>query len=277
MDTQKTKNRHQWIIWLIILIVALLLALWARSCKTTIIETGSNQLCFNSQYNTEYWGDIIILDSASSEKLFQNIQQTGTLNSLKDMECLEYLMILNYGRKDLQNISAIKELDNLKQLYLDNTAIEDIAPLAQLNNLETLFLVNTDISDINILNTLGNTLKHLSLAYTNVSDITILINFTNLEELTLNNTPITDLSPIYNLSGLKYLNLYDTAFSQSYFKTHINPLLDEQIKKLQTQNPNLIIRYAQFEITENNIGLLHSIENLLSVKNFIVPELVFLD
>jgi len=244
MDTQKAKNWHQWIVWLVILIMALLLALWAKSCKTTITETDSNHLCFNSQYNTKYWGDVIILDSVSSEKLFQNIRQTGNLNSLKDMPCLEYLMIPNYGRKDLQDISSVKNLNNLEQLYLDNTAIEDITSLAQLDNLETLFLTNTDISDISILHTLSDTLKHLSLAHTNVDDITILTNFTNLEELTLNSTPITDLSPIYNLSKLKYLNLYDTAFSQSYFKTQINPQLDRQIEKLQTQNPNLIIRYT---------------------------------
>lgn len=252
MDIQKTKD-YNWITWLIILIVILLLALWARSCKTTTTETDNNQLCFNSQYNTEYWRDTIVLDDASFEKLFYNIQQTGTLNSLKNMGCLEYLLIF-YGN-NLQDISAIKDLNNLKQLYLDNTAIKDITPLAQLDNLETLFLSNIDISDISILNALSNNLKYLSLAHTNVGDITILTDFTNLEGLTLVGTPVIDLSPIYNLSKLKYLNLWDTAFSQSYLKSPTNPQLDRQIRELQTQNPNLTIRFVQAE-TEDNRGLL---------------------
>lgn len=243
MEKIKKIKKHNWLFWSLLLVIILFLILWSKSCGTVTNDSG---LCSNSKYSTKLWQDTVILDEASLEKLLlQDIPKTGNLNSLQGMECLEELITLNDGEQSLKDISAMKYLPNLKNVYLDNTDITDISPLNQLDKLKKLVITNIDISDLNVIGNLNDTLTWLTLSNTNINDISVLANFEILEFLGINNTFITDISPLYNLSNLKYLQLYNTDFSKSWYKTEINSELDNQLKILQTNQPDLEIRFAQ--------------------------------
>lgn len=249
MNKTKKSKKHNWLHWLILLVIVLFLALWLKSCSTI---NNDPRLCSNSSYSTKLWQDTVILDEVSLEKLLlQDIKKTGNLNSLQGLECLEELMILDDGEKDLKDISAIKYLPNLKKLYLDNTDITDITSLNGLSELKELTITNIDIPDLTILDNL-NKLTWLNLSNTNIKDIAILNNFKSLEYLDISGSFITDISPLYNLSNLEYLQLRDTAFSRLWYGTEINNDLDSQLRILQTNQPDLEIRFAQAGIINNN-------------------------
>lgn len=238
INKQKFKD-YPWKSWLGILIIILLLVLISKSCTNNISVQQDITFCTASQ---------IALDEKSMINSWQKIAETGNLSSLKELKCLETLEAIWGQDQGLNDISDIIYLKNIKGLHLYNTDIIDISPLSQLSNLESLVLNNIDISDISPLQASITTLKHLNLADTNVNDIQLLASAKKLETLNLNSTPINDLSPLYDLFDLERLFLYDTAFSESWFKLKPVNELDKQLRELHIKNPNLIIQFSQFGV-----------------------------
>lgn len=121
----------------------------------------------------------------------------------------------------IQDISGIENLTNLKKLYLNDNQIKDVSVLKGLVNLETVDLGYNEISDISLLKDLTN-LKQLNLGNNKVSDISALSKLTKLQDLNLgyakyydipgtnqgaNFNQISDISALENLTNLQTLNL----------------------------------------------------------------------
>lgn len=250
---QPQPQKHNWITWLIIVIAIILLAIWARSCSQSNVFNNSQDssgLCSNNYYTTEYWGDTIILSTKADSfySLYKNIKETGNLDTLIGLNCLQSLEIYNDGEKNLKNISAIQYLPNLESLTLANTDIQDISPIAKLSKLKKLMITSINIEDLGVLDDILPNLTFLSFNGANIQDISNLVNANKLKTLGLSSTPIKDLSPLYELSNLKILHLHDTAYSRSWYKTEVNKDLDKQLRVLQTNNPDLDIRFSQFNV-----------------------------
>ena len=85
------------------------------------------------------------------------------------------------------NLLAVRELDSLKTLTLDDTPISDISPLADLANLESI-----------------------ALRRTSVTDLTPLARLPKLRVLSISGARVLDLSPLAKAPKLKNLWLFET-------------------------------------------------------------------
>jgi hypothetical protein len=106
----------------------------------------------------------------------------------------------------------------------------DLSPLRNMTNLQELFIIETSVKNINVLSSLTN-LKLLFLSNSNISNLEPLKNLVNLQELIINGSEISDLRPLMGLKNLKRLNIISCK--------NIN---DKQIDDLQQALPELKIR-----------------------------------
>lgn len=115
--------------------------------------------------------------------------------------------LLNLPRSQLSDLTPIKELKGLQQLYLYDTKVSDLTPLKELNKLQILYLRNTAVSDL-------TPIKELK----------------NLQVLWLTDTKVSDITTIKELKGMKTLYLSGTAVT------------NEQVAELKKALPKLTIR-----------------------------------
>ncbi len=104
---------------------------------------------------------------------------------------VEKITSLDVPDKQIEDISGIETLSNLKELYLTGTNVSDISKLKGLTNLQQLSLTGTNVRDISALKELTN-LKRLDLAFTEIKDISDLKGLINLQELELTAVKISD-------------------------------------------------------------------------------------
>jgi|GEM_PF-610014 len=119
---------------------------------------------------------------------------------------------LRFDHTRLSDMSALKDLPNLRELYLTNTQVSDVSALKDLPNLRELYLTNTQVSDVRALKDLPN-LKTLSLDNTPVSDVSALKDLKSLEWLSLAKTPVSDVNALKDLKSLEWLSLDHTNLS----------------------------------------------------------------
>ena len=117
--------------------------------------------------------------------------------------------ILDLSGSEVEDISALAGLTNLRRLILADTPVKDISPLARLVNLEFLNLSQTQVRSISQLKDLGK-LKNLYLADTQVKDIAPLAGLENLEALNLSYTEVQNIRPLAGLRKLQRLDLSET-------------------------------------------------------------------
>jgi internalin A len=106
----------------------------------------------------------------------------------------------------IQDISPLSGLTQLKSLDLSNNQITDISALSGLTALEILTLYNNQITDISALSGLSN-LMSLDMERNQITDITPLSGLTNLKSLVLNSNRIRGTSVLSTLTGLESLSL----------------------------------------------------------------------
>ncbi len=117
--------------------------------------------------------------------------------------------------------SGLSELDELRALSLDNTAIVEVAPLADLTGLDSLYLANTHVANIAPLAALTE-LRILDLRNTAASNFLALRSLTKLIKLSLAGTKFATPSLLADLS-LEFLDLGGTPVSNA-----------EQLSKITT-------------------------------------------
>lgn len=112
-----------------------------------------------------------ILDISNTEidDLYYSIDMVA-LEDLKmrntliiDLEPLSALSKLNYldisDNEQIESLEALKQLNQLRALYCNNTMVNNLAPLSALENLETLYCENSEITNLSGLEFLPNLKK----------------------------------------------------------------------------------------------------------------------
>jgi internalin A len=143
--------------------------------------------------------------------------QLGVTNpTISDMVFLKELNAAGRGINDLAGLEYSTNLSslNLGEFYyywvwppeLRTNQIEDITPLTGLIQLKSLDLSNNQISDISALS--GMTVLEALVLYKNkIKDISALSDLTSLTSLDLERNQITDITPLSGLTNLKLLEL----------------------------------------------------------------------
>ncbi len=185
---------------------------------------------------------IVIFKDANLEKAIRNNirKPTGTLRKsdviniikldargikIKDISGIKNLINLKelylgssdgYGSltNNITNIGELKGLTNLTKIDLTYNKITDLSPLKLLTNIQWLDLSSNSISNINSLKGLSK-LTHLSLRETGIRNISVIKNLINLKELDLGSDNgegtkhnyISDIVPLKELTKLQKLDL----------------------------------------------------------------------
>lgn len=101
------------------------------------------------------------LDACVEMTLLEDLKMRNTLiTDLTPLGALTSLIYLDLSNnQQLQSLDPLKQLSNLKVLYISNTMISDLTPLAALSHLETLYCENAEITSLNGLELLPNLKK----------------------------------------------------------------------------------------------------------------------
>jgi Leucine-rich repeat (LRR) protein len=113
---------------------------------------------------------------------------------------------LYLGYPTITDVSALRELKNLKTLDLSSSTVTDLSPLGGLKNLTALNLEGVLATDLSALRGLKN-LTELILNATRATDLSPLRELKNLTVLRLISTAVADLSPLRELTNLATLDL----------------------------------------------------------------------
>jgi internalin A len=141
----------------------------------------------------------------------------GENNSIKSFNPKIQLLkglkkLLASGQKKLSDLSPLKKITTLQQLWINNSQVSDLSPLTHLTALDELWISNTYVNDLSPLKYL-TALQVLWINNTKVNDLSPLKYLTALEHLAVSSTKVSDLSPLAHLKALKELMVGDTKVS----------------------------------------------------------------
>jgi len=156
--------------------------------------------------------------------------------------------------KDLNRIiEPLKDLSNLKELYLSNNQISELSGLKDLNKLSTLYLMNNQIQELSALKGLNN-LSTLNLGGNQIQELSALKGLNNLSTLNLRNNQIQELSALKGLNKLSTLNLSWNKISELSALKGLNNLsrLDLRNNKIRELSGLKDLRNLQNLYLENN-------------------------
>jgi internalin A len=164
-----------------------------------------------------------------------NSQNKGEDNNIKiispNIKILKGLKkLIASNQNNLSDLSPLKDLLQLQQLYLFDTQVSDLNPLKNLQQLQQLDVFNTRVSDLSPLKDLKQ-LQQLDVSSTQVSDLSPLKGLQQLQQLDVSSTQVSDLSPLKGLQQLQQLDVSSTQVSD------LNPLKD--LKQLQRLDVSL--------------------------------------
>jgi len=120
----------------------------------------------------------------------QNITDVQLSQMVASGEIPHNTVMLHLAGNQISDISPLKHLTNLRELFLEDNQISDISPLSSLKNLELLVLSRNPISDVSPLSAMTS-LEFLRLSGSLISDVLPLSNLVNLQLVDLSYTTIT--------------------------------------------------------------------------------------
>lgn len=135
------------------------------------------------------------------EKQLQDITPLGALTNIKQV---------NIMQTGVQDISVFKKLPKLERVSISLSSVEDLSPLAGTNVKELYIQTTTPIKNWDAIGSMKK-LTRLSVSFTfKNEDMPLLQGLTSLEYLNLSSTHVADISVLANLPGLKELSLVGT-------------------------------------------------------------------
>jgi len=193
---------------------------------------------------------------------------TGYEIELQLLKKYEHLQKLNLGSNQILNTSFLKNLAQVRQLYLHHSKVHDISFLKSLPELKELVLTLNPIQDYSFLKNLKK-LEYLGLYGNKIYDFSFLQNLVQLRDLDLRSTHIKDVSFLKNLNQLQTLRL-DSNQIQDLFFLQDTP----QLRNLYLENNEIrefsYLRYLQqlqtLNLRKNGIQDISSLENLPQLK-----------
>jgi len=195
-------------------------------------------------YGNFQTSDITVLNKLTNLQVLDiSHNQISNISSIKNLKGIKELYL---SFNPILDFSILKNLTNLKSLALSNFKSSDISFLKNLYNLESLFLSECHVQDFSFLKELGNLLL-LSLRNNQISDISFLKDLKSLKSLYLTNNKISDISILKKLTLIEILSLSDNNISD------IAPL--EKLVKLQ-----------KLYLNKNKISDISSLSSLNGLK-----------
>lgn len=168
-------------------------------------------------------------DKNLEQQIRDNINKpTGNIYK-SDVEKITHLKADN---ENIQDISGIENLVNLKKLSLTGNKITNLKPLKDMINLTNLNLDNNEINDISVLRNLTN-LTRLTLCHNKITNLDSLKNLSKLQILSLSENEVTDISPLKEFSNLNTLYL---AYNKINDLTPLKELSNLNVLYLQYNN-----------------------------------------
>ncbi|MCY4513629.1 MAG: leucine-rich repeat domain-containing protein, partial [Candidatus Tectomicrobia bacterium] len=171
-------------------------------------------------------------DLASLQTLRASYRGVQYLDGLEQAINLDWLSLAG---NEIDDLSPVSELEQLRTLDIRANAVADLSPLSALSKLERLTLSDNPVTDLSPLSGLENcrlllvdrtgvsyrqvqdlpyfgSLQSLGLGGLGVEDVSALAALP-LGELRLDGNAITDLSPISGLTQLSFLTMADTGLT----------------------------------------------------------------
>ncbi len=146
-------------------------------------------------------------------ELFENLEylsvyESPALLSLDQVKCFENLYELEIWSEgaEIESLSALSELENLRVLTVANASLADLSALEGMDEMLRLNFSGNEISDLSPISGMKE-LRVLSLPQNNVRTLEPLAALSKLEYLDLSDNEVTDLSPVQGLSELRQLTL----------------------------------------------------------------------
>ena len=178
-------------------------ALNAQDREILVSETDQlTELSYNNLVDGYYVTDAERIQDLTGLEAFKKLEKVSLLdNEIEDISPLQDLVNLkhlNLGANSIKDISALKGLKKLEYLYIWNNNITDISPLQDLTELKELSLLNNKITDISPLQNLTG-LEKLLLSQNRIEDLTPIAGLTKLSEVSVVGNPVKDYSPLEKL------------------------------------------------------------------------------
>jgi len=150
------------------------------------------------------------------------------ITNLEGMQYLKNLRTLELPWNNIDNLSSLTGLTQLKKLNLMVNKVTDLAPLQNLTNITTLIIRGNNVSDLGSLSPLTKLakldmglnpiehlgpirnligLKDLQADFNNISNVEPLSGLKQLQLLDLNQNKLTDINALNGLSSLKELRI----------------------------------------------------------------------
>lgn len=197
--------------------------------------------------------------------------------------------------RDIEDITPLKGLPELKELVLSGNNIKDPTVISTLPKLQHIYINKNQISDISSFKTLTK-LQSIDANYNSISSLKGIGNLKRLDQLTMTNNQLTDVSALTsdvlgplrklylnnnpnikaiskfgkNLINLKEINLADTGISNIDFLTPIINLeslvLDNNLEIPSLAPISNITSLKNLHVSNNNISDLNGITELTKIS-----------
>jgi Leucine-rich repeat (LRR) protein len=191
-----------------------------------------------------------IKDNPAEEIVLKGLGLKEIPNQLID---LNFIVTIDLSENNIEDISCLAKLPNLKSIILSNNTIKDLGSLSSFHNLEYINLNKNFLKDINCLSQLPN-LIYLSLNDNQITDITSLCFLNRLTILNLSHNAIEDIEVLSMLENIEALDLSRNKI------TTVKPLL--YLKTLE-----------EVFLHENQLYNLEEIRHLLFLPNIYTVSL----
>lgn len=203
----------------------------AAQQKDPKAEVRSNDITIQYGYNDDIQKSIE--DAAAkipAEKLNLSIRDVTQEEFEKILQKYPNMNRIYINSAKITSIELLKNITNLKDVYIDADGVEDFSPLAELTNINRLTVKSKKLNNVKWMSKLTNLisasinassnltsiegipqalgLKGISFENASISDLTPVNVLTNLEKIELRYCTLTDLSALANNKKLNDVNMY---------------------------------------------------------------------
>lgn len=191
------------------LLLVLVNLIFIFSCKNNPTSSGHN---------------VVVFDDINFENLIRETlnKPTGDITA----DDMQSIIVLRGFKINIIKLKGIEYCTNLEELYLGDNEIEDISLISNLVELKNLSLHFNNIIDLTHLSNLTK-LQSLVLADNKISDISPLENLIGLNFLKVGGNEIVDIQPLVQNDGIGYgdtINMVDNPLSQTSINVYIPEL-----------------------------------------------------
>lgn len=179
---------------------------------------------------------------------------------------LDSIVYLDLSKKNISNITGIRNFKKLATLYLNDNNISNINEISELTNLNFLRLDNNNIKNISGLNDLTK-LQTLYLYDNQITDITVVHKLLNLTCLNVANNLIKDASGVDALTNLKSLSLYGNQITDIIYVKELVNLEDLYLGSNEIEDISPLSNLKKLKILSLANNNIEDITSLKELKN----------